>query len=284
MTAGDDWFEGYEHLLFDLRDRGVLLVTINRPDRGNAVNPKLHIELGTVWREIDRDRRVSVAVITGAGDTFCSGGEIGSFGGDDHPDSADIDESMHEMGSLVNGMIECRKPTISAVNGLAMASGLAVALSADISVVGENVKLNDGHLRGGMVAGDHAVLLWPLYMSLAKARYYLLTGDTLTGREAERLGLMSVCVPDADVLDRALSIAERIAGNAQYATRWTKRALNAWVRQQAPIFELSTALQMISLHGADMQSALAALAEGRKPEFPSAHPAPPPPPPPGGAA
>ena len=272
MTPVDDWFGGYEHLLFDLRDRGVLLVTINRPDRSNAVNPRLHSELGGVWRDIDRDPRVAVAVITGAGDAFCSGGEIGSFGSTDHPGSADIDESMYEMSSLVNGMIDCRKPTISAVNGLAMASGLAVALSADISVVGENVKLNDGHLRGGMVAGDHAVLLWPLYMSLAKARYYLLTGDTLTGREAERLGLMSVCVPDDEVLDRALSIATRIAGNAQYATRWTKRALNAWVRQQAPIFELSTALQMISLHGGDMQAALAAIAAGRKPEFPSVHP------------
>jgi enoyl-CoA hydratase len=219
MTPVDDWFGGYEHLLFDLRDRGVLLITINRPDRSNAVNPRLHIELGSVWRDVDRDPRVAVAVITGAGDAFCSGGEIGSFGGSDHPDSADIDESMYEMGSLVNGMIECRKPIISAVNGLAMASGLAVALSADISVVGEDVKLNDGHLRGGMVAGDHAVLLWPLYMSLAKARYYLLTGDTLTGREAERLGLMSVCVPDGEVLERALSIATRIASNAQYATR-----------------------------------------------------------------
>jgi enoyl-CoA hydratase len=225
-----------------------------------------------VWREIDRDARVSVAVITGAGDAFCSGGEIGSFGGSDNPGSAHVDESMHEMGALVNAMIECRKPIVSAVNGLAMASGLAVALSADISVVGENVKLNDGHLRGGMVAGDHAVLLWPLYMSLAKARYYLLTGDTLTGREAERLGLMSVCVPDDQVLERALAIAERIATNAQFATRWTKRALNVWVRQQAPIFELSTALQMISLHGADMQAALEAISDGRKPEFPSAIP------------
>ena len=93
-----------------------------------------------------------------------------------------------------------------------MASGAALALSADISVIGENVKLNDGHLRGGMVAGDHAALLWPLYMSLAKVRYYLLTGDTLSGREAERLGLVSVCVPDDDVVDTALRLT-RISVN-----------------------------------------------------------------------
>lgn len=269
ITRDEDWQRRYQHLLFERQEHGVLLVTINRPDRGNAVNPRLHLELGQLWRDVDLDERVAVVVITGAGDAFCSGGEVGTFGGSDNPGSSHIDESMHEVGALVNGMIECRKPIISAVNGLAMASGLAVALSADISVVGENVKLNDGHLRAGMVAGDHAVLLWPLYMSLAKARYYLLTGDTLTGREAERLGLMSICVPDAEVLDRAVSIAARIATNAQYATRWTKRALNAWVRQQAPLFELSTALQMLSLHGADMQAALAAIAQERKPDFPS---------------
>ena len=270
ITPNANWQERYAHLLFDQRAHGVLLVTINRPEVGNAVNPRLHVELGQLWRDVDADSRVAVVVITGAGDAFCSGGELSTFGATDNPGSANIDESMHEVGALVNGMIDCRKPIVSAVNGLAMASGLAVALSADISVVGENVKLNDGHLRGGMVAGDHAVLLWPLYMSLAKARYYLLTGDTLSGREAERLGLMSVCVPDTEVLERALSIATRIASNAQYATRWTKKALNAWVRQQAPLFELSTALQMISLHGADMQAALDAIANGRPPEFPSA--------------
>lgn len=271
-NAEQDWQQAYEHLLFDVRAHGVALVTINRPERGNAVNPRLHVELGQVWRDIDRDTGIAVAVITGAGDAFCSGGEIGTFGESNNPGSANVDESIHEIGALVNAMIECRKPIISAVNGLAMASGLAIALSADISVVGEEVRLNDGHLRGGMVAGDHAVLLWPLYMSLAKARYYLLTGDTLTGLEAERLGLMSVCVRDDEVLERALSIAERIATNAQYATRWTKRALNSWVRQQAPIMELSTALQMLSLHGADNQVALSAIAEGRKPEFPSVIP------------
>ena len=143
-------------MLFERRPHGVLLVTLNRPERGNAVNPRLHHELGTVWRDIDSDRSVSVAVITGAGSSFCSGGEIGTFGGDQNPGSESIDESLHEVGALVNEMINCRKPIISAVNGLAMASGLAVALSADISVVGEDVRLNDGHLRGGMVAGDHA--------------------------------------------------------------------------------------------------------------------------------
>jgi len=169
-------------------------------------------------------------------------------------------------------MISCRKPIVSAVNGLAMASGLAVALSADISVVAESAKLDDGHLRGGMVAGDHATLLWPLYVSLAKARYYLLTGSPLTGREAERIGLVSVCVPDGEALDRAREIAERIATSAQYAVRWTKLALNTWVRQHAPLFELATALQMLSVDRADMKAAMEAITTRRPIEFPSVLP------------
>ncbi len=232
------WQAAYEHLVFEPRGYGVLLVTINRPEVGNAVNPLLHHELGEVWREIGRDPSVSVAVITGAGSTFCSGGEIGTFGGGDElPDSGSIDESMHEVTTLVYEMVNCRKPIISAVNGLAMASGSAIALSADISVVGENAKLNDGHLRGGMVAGDHAVLLWPLYMSLTKA----------------------------------LSTANRIATSAQFAVQWTKRALNSWVRQQAPIFEQSAALEMLTLYGSDLRAAMDAITAGRKPVFPSVH-------------
>ncbi len=265
--SSSDWTGRYQHLLFERRPHGVLLVTLNRPEVNNAVNPRLHVELGELWRDVGEDDTVSVAVVTGAGRAFCAGGEVGTFGGE-RPSSR-VDQSLHEVTSLVYEMVNCRKPTIAAVNGLAMASGLALALAADISVVGEEVRLNDGHLRGGMVAGDHAVLLWPLYISLAKARYYLLTGDSLTGREAERLGLVSICVPDEEVLGKALAVASRIATNAQYAVRWTKRALNGWVRQHSALFEHSAALEMLTLFGADVAHAMEAIAAGRKPEFPS---------------
>lgn len=276
MSGGPNWFDRYEHLAFGRRPNRVLLITINRPEVDNAVNARLHAELAEVWRDVARDPATNVAVITGAGRSFCAGGEIGTFGSDPHPSSASIDESLHGVTELVWEMINCSKPVIAAVNGLAMASGLAVALSADISVAGDDVTLNDGHLRGGMAAGDHAVLLWPLYMSLAQARYYLLTGDSMNGREAERLGLVSLSVPTADVLDRALRIADRVATNAQFAVRWTKRALNAWVRQQAPLFEMSAALQMLTLHGDDMTEAMSAIAAKRKPRFPSVEPPEPP--------
>jgi enoyl-CoA hydratase len=232
----------------------------------------LHVELGSVWRHVDQDESVAVAVITGAGDSFCSGGEAGTF--DMGPDlsSAALDETMFDIQALVTSMVDCRKPILSAVNGGAYASGMAIALAADISIVGRGTRFNDAHLGGGMVAGDHAALLWPLYTSLAKARYYLLAGYSLEGEEAERIGLVSCCVADDEVLARALKVAGRIATNAQFAVRWTKRALNAWVRQQAPLFELSTALQMLSLMGPDSRAGMEAILRGEKPQFPSVIP------------
>ena len=245
----NEWVGDYELLLFERRDHGVLLITINRPEVANAVNNRLHLELGSVWRHVDSDESVAVVVITGAGESFCSGGEAGTFDTGPELSSAALDETMFDIQTLVMSMVNCRKPIISAGNGAAFASGMAIALAADISVVGEDTRFNDAHLGGGMVAGDNAALLWPLYTSLAKARYYLLAGYSLKGEEAERIGLVSSCVADHEVLERALKAAVRIATNAQFAVRWTKRALNAWVRQQAPIFELSTALQMLSLMG-----------------------------------
>jgi enoyl-CoA hydratase len=270
MTA--EWADEFEHLLFDRREHGVMLVTINRPEVGNAVNSRLHLELGSVWAHIDQDESVAVAVITGAGQSFCTGGEAGTFDTGPELASAALDATMFDIQALVMSMVNCRKPIISAVNGGAFASGMALALAADISIVGEGTRFNDAHLGGGMVAGDHAALLWPLYTSLAKARYYLLSGYSLSGEEAERIGLVSCCVADNEVVGRALKVAERIATNAQFAVRWTKRSLNAWVRQQAPLFELSTALQMLSLMGPDSRAGMEAILRGEKPQFPSVLP------------
>jgi enoyl-CoA hydratase len=132
------------------------------------------------------------------------------------------------------------------VNGAAVASGAALALPADISVMAEDARLTDGHVRGGMVAGDHAALLWPMLTSLTKAKYHLMTAAPLDGREAERIGLVTFAVPADEVLPKALEIAGHLAVGPQQSIRWTKRTLNHWLRQSAPIFELSAALEMLS--------------------------------------
>ncbi|HXB17022.1 MAG TPA: enoyl-CoA hydratase/isomerase family protein [Solirubrobacteraceae bacterium] len=257
---------GYEHLRFERREPGVLLITIDRPERMNATNERLHTELAGVWRDVDADESVRVAVVTGAGRAFSAGGDlemIQKMAGD----YARVAEMAREAASLVTNMLDCEKPIVSAINGTAVGAGLAVALMADISVIAEDARLTDGHLRLGVVAGDHAAIVWPLLCGMAKAKYYLLTADFIDGREAERIGLVSRCVPPGQVLDDALGIAERLAAGPQYAARWTKRTLNHWLRTAIPAFDASVAYEMLSFLGADVQEGAKAITERRAPRF-----------------
>jgi enoyl-CoA hydratase len=257
---------GYEHLRFERREHGVLLITIDRPERMNATNERLHTELAGVWRDVADDEQTRVAVVTGAGRAFSAGGDlemIGKMAGDYRRVAA----MASEAAGLVTNMIDCEKPIVSAINGTAVGAGLAVALMADISIIAEDARLTDGHLRLGVVAGDHAAILWPLLCGMAKAKYYLLTADFLDGREAERIGLVSRCVPREEVLDAALEVAGRIAAGPQDAARWTKRTLNHWLRQAIPAFDASVAYEMLSFLGEDVREGSQAIREKRPPRF-----------------
>lgn len=258
--------DGYRHLRFERRAHGVLQVTIDRPDRLNATDERLHAELAGVWSEIARDPETRVAVVTGAGRAFSAGGDLGMIermAGDYSRVAAMAGETVE----LVRGMLDCDKPIVSAINGTAVGAGLAVALLADISVIAEEARLTDGHLRLGVAAGDHAAIIWPLLCGMAKAKYYLLTADFIDGREAERIGLVSRCVPRAQVLDTALQIATRIATGPQYAARFTKRTLNHWLRSALPAFDASVAYEMLNFMGADVREGAKAILERREPRF-----------------
>ncbi len=259
----------YQHLLFERRANGVLLITINRPDRLNATDEVLHNELCRVWPDVSVDPETRVAVITGAGRAFSAGGDlamvqsqVGNF--------RKVAAIMEEARSIVYNIIECEKPVISAINGVAVGAGLAVALMADISIMAEEARITDGHIRLGVGAGDHAAIIWPLLCGMAKAKYYLLTADFIDGREAERIGLVSRCVPGDRLLPTALEVAEKLATGPQLAIRWTKRALNNWLRQAGPIFDASLALEMLNFFDEDVAEGAAAILEKRPPRFPSA--------------
>lgn len=262
-------YRDYQHLLFDRRPNGVLLVTLNRPEVFNATNARLHWELTQVWRTIDADAAVRVAVVTGAGKAFSAGGDLDMV---EHTagDPAAVAATMREASDLVYSMIDLDKPVVSAINGVAVGAGLVVALLSDVSVMAESARLTDGHTRLGVAAGDHAAIIWPLLCGMAKAKYYLLTCDFIDGKEAERLGLVSLCVPADQVLPRALEVADRLATGAQLAIRYTKRALNNWLRQAGPIFDQSLALEMLTFGHADVREGVRALREKRAPRFPSA--------------
>jgi enoyl-CoA hydratase len=145
-----------------------------------------------------------------------------------------------------------------------------VALLADVSIAAETARFTDGHTRLGVAAGDHAAILWPLLCGMAKAKYYLLTSEFLDGREAERIGLVSLCVPPQELMARAVTVAEGLGRGSQRSIRWTKRALNNWLRQAGPIFDQSLALEMLTFMDADVREGVRAIREKRPPRFPSA--------------
>jgi enoyl-CoA hydratase len=243
----------------------VLRIVLDAPNL-NAVGPDAHRDLADVWLTIDRDPDVRVALMTGAGKAFSAGG---SFELIDQTvnDYAARTRVMREARDLVFNVINCSKPVVSAIHGPAVGAGLVVGLLADVSVAGRSARIIDGHTRLGVAAGDHAAICWPLLCGMAKAKYYLLTCDTLTGEEAERIGLVSLCVDDAEVQDRALVVARDLAGGAQSAIRWTKHTLNHWYRVLAPIFDASLAYEFYGFGGPDAEEGLAAHREKRRPRF-----------------
>src|SRR6266581_2364612 len=261
-------YSHYQHLLFTRQDHGILLMTINRPEVYNAANAQLHWELSRVWLDIGDDPETRVVVVTGAGPAFSAGGDlemIESFKGDIKV----IASVMKEAADIVYNIANLDKPVVSAINGVAVGAGLAVALLADISIMSETARLTDGHVRLGVGAGDHAAIIWPLLCGMAKAKYYLLTADFIDGKEAERIGLVSLCMPPAEVLPRAFEVADKLATGAQQAIRWTKRSLNNWLRMAGPIFDQSIALEMLTFMDEDVREGLAAIREKRPPAFPS---------------
>ncbi len=261
-------YSDYQHILFERREHGIVWLTLNRPEALNAANRRLHTEMVAVWRTLDRDPEARVAVVTGAGRAFSAGGDLGMVENAYH-NPEEIGRILDEARDLVYNMLRCDKPIVSAINGPAVGAGLVVALLADISIAAESARLGDGHVRMGVAAGDHAAIVWPLLVGMARAKYYLMMAEFVDGREAERIGLVSLCVPDEELLARAQAVATRLATGPRHALRYTKRALNQWLLQAGPIFDHSLALEMLGFFHEDMAEGVAALREKRAARFPS---------------
>jgi enoyl-CoA hydratase len=262
-------YADFRHLRFDRPRPGVLLITIDRPDVLNAANERLHREFSEIWPLVDADQSVAAAVITGAGRAFSAGGDLAMVERMTTDHDAVV-EQWRDARAVVDAMLASVKPIVSAINGVAVGAGLAVALLADVSIIARSARLSDGHTRLGVAAGDHAAIIWPLLCGMAKAKYYLLTADFVDGPEAERIGLVTKCLPDEEVVDEALAIAGRLAQGSRTAVQWTKRALNQWMITNSPVFGESLALEMLGFLGPDAIEGLAAVKERRPPDFPSA--------------
>jgi enoyl-CoA hydratase len=172
-----------------------------------------------------------------------------------------------EARDIVYNLINCSKPVVSAMHGPAVGAGLVCGLLADISIASKTARIIDGHTRLGVAAGDHAAIVWPLLCGMAKAKYYLLLCEPLSGEEAERIGLISMCVEEDELFDKALEVAVKLSEGAPTAIRWTKYALNNWLRNMGPTFDASLALEFLGFTGPDPREGLASLREKRKPVF-----------------
>jgi len=261
-----DIYDRYERLQFDWPADGVLRVTMHNPGRLNAADACMHGELVRIWRDIDEDPRVRAAIICGAHGSFSAGGDL-ELVEEMTTDFDVLTRVWKEARDLVYNLINCGKPLVSAMQGAAVGAGLVAGLLADISIAAEDARIIDGHTRLGVAAGDHAAIVWPLLCGMAKAKYHLLLCEAVSGLDAERMGLVSLCVPDDQVQDKALEIARRLAAGSPTALRWTKYALNNWLRLAGPTFDTSLALEFLGFKGADVQEGLASLREKRRPDF-----------------
>jgi enoyl-CoA hydratase len=265
MTA--DPYAEFETLLIDGPAEGVLRVIINRPERLNALDRRGHTELTEIWHTIDRDPGVNAVLLCANGKSFSAGGDFEMI----REMAASFEERARvwrEARDLVYNIINCSKPIVSAIQGSAVGAGLAAAMVADIPIAAKTARLLDGHTRLGVAAGDHAAIIWPLLCGMAKAKYYLLLCEPMSGETAEQLGLVSLAVDESVLQETALGIAKRLAAGSPAALRWTKYALNNWLRTAGPIFDTSLALEMLGFSGPDPVEGLKSFEEKRAPSFP----------------
>jgi enoyl-CoA hydratase len=259
-------YETYPSLELDRPAPHVLRLTVRAPGKLNAVSGTMHRELAEVWKTVASDEETRAVLVRGADGAFSSGGDL-DLVLEIANDQATRVRVFHEARDLVYNVLDCPKPIVSAITGPAVGAGLAVGLLADVSIATPEARIVDGHTKLGVAAGDHAVIVWPLLCGLAKAKYHLLLCEPVDAAEAERMGLVTLCVPAGELEERALAIAVRLAEGSQRAIRHTKLALNNWLRLAGPAFDASLALEFLDMTGPDVHEGVAAVREKRQPRF-----------------
>jgi enoyl-CoA hydratase len=250
--------------------QGVALLTLNRPERLNAITFEMFDEMHAVCDELTADADARVLIITGKGRGFCSG--------------LDLDEALtlpdmspHEMmlgqqhwAGAFQKFHELPQPVIAAVNGPAAGGGLGFALCADIRLASPAATFNAAFVRIGLSAGDVGVS-WslPRVIGLGRAAEIMLTGKFVEAEEAERIGLVNRVVAADDLLDECFELAELIARNTPFGVTLTKRVLNANVDagSLSQAIEVENRGQTLATRGADFLEALESFREKRQPSF-----------------
>lgn len=250
---------------FERNQPGVLEMIFDGPGL-NAVDAEVHRTLPRVWRVIDEDPETRVVIVRGAGKAFSAGGSF-DLVEEQIEDYQARKRVLKEARDLYYNILDCSKPIISAIHGPAVGAGLVVGLMADVSIVARTARIIDGHTRLGVAAGDHAATVWPMLCGMAKAKYYLMTCESMSGEDAERIGLVSMCVEEDELLETARCVANRLNSLSQEAVQFTKHSLNNWYRQHSPIFEASLGYEFFGFGGPDVVEGIQSHRERREPRF-----------------
>src|SRR6266478_9083642 len=260
-------YSAYQELKVRHLEPGILEIVM-RAEEGklSITNARMHAEMARIWLDVDRDAETRVAILRGEGRGFSAGGDLAMVE-EMTRDFAVRARVWREAKDLVYNLINCSKMIVSAMHGPAVGAGLVCGLLADISIAAKNARIIDGHTRLGVAAGDHAAIIWPLLCGMAKAKYYLLLCEQISGEEAERLGIVSLTCDESELQAKALEVARKLAAGAQTALRWTKYSLNNWLRMAGPTFDASLALEVLGFTGPEAREGVASHREKRPPIF-----------------
>lgn len=252
----------YQRMIIDRRDNGVVVVTLNRPEKSNAIDTRMHHELMTFSKDFSDDPDLRVLVLAGAGKAFCSGGDFSA-------DTAIEMPSLMEARRIIDNILECEKPLIAAVQGYALGLGANVPLLFDVVVAGPDAKFGDTHVKMGIGAGDGGQLIWPFLIGVNRAKYYLMTGEIIGGKQAVEMGLAGFFAEKTeDVLPKALEIADKLAAGPPLAMAASKAGVNAYLQQvAAAVMPISLQAEGLTMRSHDHKEAVSAFLDKRTPAF-----------------
>jgi enoyl-CoA hydratase len=252
-------------------------VTLNRPENGNPTAWTLIAEFNDIMRTVPEDNEIRAILLAGAGQDFsCLKGRVELHPPLKQPHPLQnlelAGKDIHGGGAyhmgVVKNLLDVPQPIVAAVQGKCTGLATTIVLFCDIIFVADNAQISDPHISSGMVPGDGGAAIWPLLVGPARAKQYLLTGDVLSGVEAERIGLVNKVVPEAELQVAALAFAKRLASGPPLAIRFTKHAINQIYSHQLAInWELADALQVFSTQTEDNQEIRRARTEKRAPHF-----------------
>jgi enoyl-CoA hydratase len=266
-------YSRYTGLGLSLAD-GIMTVTLSNPGRKNAITARQGNELVTIWEDLWEDPDVRIIILTGEGSDFCSGADVSRLAGraegslESEPRFAPVNPTFRKARKHVYGILECEKPILAKVRGVAYGLGVNLALACDMVFAAPGARFCDSHVKAGLVAGDGGVLLWPLLVGMHRAKEYLMTGEPVQAEKAADIGLINGCIPDDELDAHVQALAEKLRDLPPHAVNYTKAALNVAMRQMTgAAFEMSLGYEIYTMRTNDFREATQAMVQKRKGRF-----------------